>query len=139
MNAMPPGRGRRTTSRPSPRRALSPAYNYKRTAHAKRAGAAGLGFAPGVSPLTIPELEIGLRMLGRTNIDQTAFWDRHIARFRDTVLLAIRDTSEALLSPSMSAHLRLELQAQLEGLVGYIEVADRYVAERTRSSSAALS
>ena len=94
---------------------------------------------PAVAPLTVPELELGLRMLGRTTIDQDVFWDIHIARFRHTVLLAIRETSDALLSPYISAYLRLELQSQLEALVGYIEVADRHNAERIRRFSAPIS
>ena len=69
-------------------------------------------------------------MLGQGGIDQNAFWDENIEAFRQTVLLAIRETSDALLSPSISERWRLELDAQLEALVRYIELADRYITRR---------
>lgn len=87
------------------------------------------------SPFSIRELEIGLRSLGRTETQQTTFWDKNIARFRHTVLVAIRDTSDALLSQSVTTRWRIELESQLETLVQYLEFADRYVAERDRSVS----
>ena len=62
------------------------------------------------------------------------FWDTNIARFRRTVLLAIRETSGALLSPTITLHWQVELQRQLNELVRYIELADRYVALRSRDS-----
>ena len=87
------------------------------------------------APLSIPELEIGLRILGRSEPRQQAFWDENIVRFRQTVLLAIRDTSDALLEQAISAPWRIELESQLEALVHYLELANRYVAERTRTIS----
>ena len=90
------------------------------------------GSAP---PLSIPELEIGLRILGGSESKEKAFWDENIVRFRQTVLLAIRDTSDALLEQAISAPWRIELQSQLESLVQYLELANRYVAERTRAVS----
>ena len=83
-------------------------------------------------PLSIPELEIGLRILGRAETKQKSFWDQNIMRFRQTVLLAIRDTSDALLEQAISPPWRIELESQLEALVQYLELANRYVAERTR-------
>ena len=84
--------------------------------------------------LSIEELEEGLRLLGRGDIDQNAFWDQNIAAFRHTVLLAIRDTSDALLSPRIPLRWSLELQTQLEALVQYVELADRYIARRFLSA-----
>ena len=86
--------------------------------------------SPGATPLSVSELEIGLRILGRAELPQKAFWDNNIVRFRHTVLLAIRDTSDALLSQNVSTQWRVELESQLEALVQYLELADRYVAER---------
>ncbi len=84
-----------------------------------------------VAPLSIEELEAGLRLLGDGDVDHTAFWDENIEAFRQTVLLAIRDTSDALLSPRMTLRWRIELEQELEALVQYIELADRYVARRS--------
>ena len=86
-------------------------------------------------PLSIPELEIGLSILGGSETKQKIFWDENIVRFRQTVLLAIRDTSEALLEQAISPPWRLELESQLEALVQYLELANRYVAERTLAVS----
>ena len=86
---------------------------------------------PSVAPLTVEELETGLRLLGRDDIDRNAFWDQNIAAFRQTVLLAIRETSDALLSPGITLRWRLEFEAQLQDLAQYIEIADRYIAERS--------
>jgi hypothetical protein len=88
------------------------------------------GSAP---PLSIPELEIGLRILGGSESKQKTFWDENIVRFRQTVLLAIRDTSDALLQQAIGTPWRIELESQLEALVQYLELANRYVAERTRA------
>ena len=84
-------------------------------------------------PLSIPELEIGLRILGGAGAKP--FWDENIVRFRQTVLIAIRDTSDALLEQAISPPWRIELESQLEELVQYLELANRYVTERTRAVS----
>ena len=85
------------------------------------------------------ELETGLRLLGRGHVDQNAFWDANIDAFRRTVLFAIRETSDALLAPQITLQWRNVLQTQLEALVQYIELADRYterrLAKRERSFS----
>ena len=91
--------------------------------------------ASGANPLSISELEIGLRILGRAEVPQKAFWDNNIVRFRHTVLLAIRDTSDALLSQTVTTQWRVELESQLETLIQYLELADRYVAERQVEAS----
>jgi hypothetical protein len=82
---------------------------------------------------SIAELEIGLRLMGRADVGRNAFWDENIVGFRQTVLLAIRDTSHALLAPTVNPQWRVQLESQLEVLVQYIELADRYVAERSRT------
>jgi len=78
--------------------------------------------------LSLEDLETGLRLLGRGDKRQNAFWDEHVEAFRRTVLFAIRETSDALLSPMISERWRILLQRQLEALVSYIELADRYIA-----------
>jgi hypothetical protein len=83
-----------------------------------------------VAPLSIEELEAGLRIMGEESTDLHSFWDEHIELFRKTVLFAIRDTSDALLSPRITLRWRVELESQLEDLVRYIELADRYIAKR---------
>ena len=84
----------------------------------------------GFAPFTIEQLEVGLRVLGEHDIDLGAFWDENIETFRQTVIFAIRETSEALLSPTIPVHWRIELESQLEDLVRYIEFADRYIDRR---------
>ena len=76
------------------------------------------------------ELETGLRLLGRGTMHQNAFWDANIEAFRRTALFSIRETSDALLSPRITPQWRNLLQRQLECLVQYIELADRYLARR---------
>jgi hypothetical protein len=89
--------------------------------------------AVGNDPLSIEQLKAGLRLLGRGDVDQIAFWDQNIEAFRQTVLFAIRETSDALLSPRIPRRWSAELEAQLELLVQYIELADRYIAGRSLS------
>ena len=93
------------------------------------------GTGRNAAPLSIPELEIGLRILGGAESKQQSFWDENIVRFRQTVLLAIRDTSDALLEQAITQPWRIELESQLEELVQYLELANRYVAERTQINS----
>ena len=85
------------------------------------------GTAP---PLSIPELEIGLRILRGSESKHKTFWDENIGPFRQTVLFAIRETSNALLSPKVPLSWRARLERELEELVQYIELADRYIARR---------
>jgi hypothetical protein len=80
--------------------------------------------------LSIDELETGLRLLGRGQVEHNAFWDENVAAFRQTVLVAIRDTTEDLLSPGIAERWRILLQRQLESLVQYLELADRYIERR---------
>lgn len=83
-----------------------------------------------IAPLSIEQLEAGLRVMSDGSTDLHQFWDEHIEVFRKTVLLAIRDTTDALLSPRIPLRWRVELESQLEDLIRYIELADRYIAKR---------
>ena len=89
--------------------------------------------------LSIEQLEAGLRIMATDGFSSHDFWDEHVASFRQTVLFAIRETSEALLSPTIPLHWRIELESQLESLVQYIELADRYIARRSLSPKQSLS
>jgi hypothetical protein len=89
--------------------------------------------------LSVEELDTGLRLLGRGDMEQNAFWDENVASFRMTVLFAIRETSDALLSPAITPYWRMLLQRQLESLVHYVELADRYIARRRISVRTQLS
>jgi len=88
-------------------------------------------------PLSIEQLEIGLRVLGDRTSDLDLFWEQNIDAFRRTVIFAIRETSDVLLSPVIPLGWRVELESQLEDLVGYIELADRYIARRSANSKRA--
>jgi hypothetical protein len=84
-----------------------------------------------LAPLSIEELEIGLLSLSCHDVDLKTFWDQNIVGFRRTVLFAIRETSEALLSPTITLRWRIELESQLEALVRYIGLAERYIARQS--------
>ena len=89
--------------------------------------------SPDEALLTIEQLEEGLRLLQRGDVDQNAFWDANVDAFRQTVLVAIHDTSEALLSAGIPMRWALELEDQLKALVRYIDLADDYIARRSVS------
>jgi hypothetical protein len=91
-------------------------------------------FQRGEIPLSIEQLEAGLRIMSEEETDLNAFWDENIVPFRQTVLFAIRETSNALLSPKVPVGWRAELESQLEDLVQYIKLADRYIARRFNSA-----
>ena len=90
-----------------------------------------------VEPFTIEELETGLRKLGRGDGDLKSFWDQNIVAFRQTILFAIRETTDALLSPTMALRLRIELEGQLETLAQYLKFADHYIARQPFKSAEA--
>ena len=81
--------------------------------------------------LSIEQLEAGLRVMDSGDSNLNAFWDENVSDFRQTVLFAIRETSDALLSPKIPLRWQIELESQLESLVRYIELADRYIARRS--------
>ena len=78
---------------------------------------------------SIEELETGLRTLGRRDGDLKDFWDQNIDAFRQTILFAIHETSEALLSPNIALQSRVELEGQLEMLAQYLKLAVQYAAQ----------
>ena len=84
----------------------------------------------GIGPLSIERLEAGLRILNAPDADLKSFWDANVATFRQTVLLAMRDTTDALLSPTISLQWRAQFERELDSLIKYLELADRYIAER---------
>ena len=87
-------------------------------------------------PLSIEELEAGLRNLMDSTVDQSSFWQHKILAFRQTLLFAIRETSDALLSPTISTRWRAELEQQLPLLVHYYEFANCDSASEVRPSNA---
>src|SRR4249919_3004439 len=87
-------------------------------------------------PLTIDQLEAGLRIMDATETDRNAFWEDNLDAFRRTVLFAIRDTSDALLSPRITRRWRLELKCQLLDLFEYLDLADRCLSRRSLSPEA---
>src|SRR3954454_9504198 len=76
------------------------------------------------APLSLEELEAGLRNLMDGTVSQNSFWQHKMAAFRQTMLFAIRETSDALLSPTISPRWRAELEKQLPLLVHYLEFAN---------------
>lgn len=83
--------------------------------------------------LNAEQLDVGLRILDHGLVDVNAFWDENVASFRQALLMAIRDTSDALLSSTISLSWRIELEGQLESLIQYVELAERYIARRSLS------
>jgi hypothetical protein len=91
-----------------------------------------------IAALTIEELETGLRNMDGDDVDLQAFWDKNIAPFRQTILLAIRETSESLCAADIPLPWRATLESQLEDLVRYLELANRYMERRSVSLERAL-
>ena len=86
-----------------------------------------------LEPLSVEQLEMGLRVMRDRRHDRRAFWDENIAAYRETVLGAIRETSDALLAPTITLRWRVELEGQLEDLIQYLALADRYIARQALS------
>ena|SRR5215208_4003214 len=86
-------------------------------------------------PLSIEELEAGLHNLMDGTVDQRCFWQHKILAFRQTLLFAIRETSDALLSPTISPRWRAELEQQLPLLLHYYEFANCDSASEVRPSN----
>jgi hypothetical protein len=92
-----------------------------------------------IRPLTIEQLEFGLRTLTADGADIGAFWNENIEPFRVTLMHAIRDTSAALLSRDIPLLWKIELESELKELVRLVELADRHIssqASRGRSAQA---
>lgn len=100
-----------------------PPFIFSRSHSRKIAGKADA--PPRGEALSIGELEEGLRVLDQGEIEPEVFWNDNLAAFRDTLLVAIRETSDALSTPRLSPELRAEFEAQLPALRYYLVVADR--------------
>lgn len=87
------------------------------------------------APLSLEELEAGLRALGENEVDEYRFWTENGPAFKQTVLFAIRETSDSLLSPKIPLHWRMQLQSELAELVHYLHIADLRMAKPSRASS----
>jgi hypothetical protein len=61
-------------------------------------------------------------------------WDQEIAEFRAAALVAIRETSDLLLSDRLAPRWRNELEVQVEQLRNYVSIIDMFAAERRGSS-----
>jgi hypothetical protein len=86
-----------------------------------------------IRPLSIEQLELGLQVLDHADTDLNLFWDRNIDAFTKTVLLAIHETSDALLSPTTPLRWRAELENDLKDLLQCFDLADRYRGRRLLS------
>src|SRR3954468_24060719 len=75
------------------------------------------------APLTVEELEMGLLADG-------GFSDEHVEAFRETVIAAIRETSDLLREVDMPGRWREQLRRQVRHMRDYVEVADLYLARR---------
>lgn len=75
------------------------------------------------------ELEVGLLQLESPG--QDGFWDDNVEVFRDTILAAIRETSDVLRAEGVPQKWRSELNRQLRAMHDYVEFADLYLARRS--------
>jgi hypothetical protein len=67
-----------------------------------------------ILPLTIEELEEGARQLDRGEVDSEIFWYLNSSAFSRTLLVAMRETCEALSCEDLPLAWREELEDQLE-------------------------
>jgi hypothetical protein len=67
-----------------------------------------------IQPLTIRELEDGAKLLDRGEVDPGMFWHSNGAAFSRTLLVAMRETSDALSSEDLPIAWRDELEGQLQ-------------------------
>ena len=70
--------------------------------------------------LTIAELEAAVQMAPTDD-----FWSDRLPAFRQTVIVAIRETSDALSSQTMAPRRRAELEDQLVVLRGLLIISDQ--------------
>ena len=63
------------------------------------------------------------------------FRDEHVEAFRNTVIAAIRETSDLLRSEDMPPRWRKQLQRQVRHMRSYVEVADLYLARQRGTAS----
>lgn len=88
-----------------------------------------------IAPMSIEELETGLDLLNELGPACGAFWDSKMESFRQTVVLAIRETSNALLARDISERWRADLSSQLQELGALLAFVDRHLAARDRIQS----
>lgn len=67
-----------------------------------------------ILPLTIEELEEGARLLDRREVDCRAFWRVNSAAYSRTLLVAMRETSDALSCDNLPLAWRHELESQMK-------------------------
>lgn len=84
-----------------------------------------------LAPLSTKELAAGLQRLNQSTTDPRVFWDDNIVAFRQTVLAAISETSEALSMEKLPLDWGAELEGQLASLREYLALADRHLCSRT--------
>jgi hypothetical protein len=82
--------------------------------------------------LSIEQLEAGLLVLSGGEDEQKEFCEENVAAFRQTVLVAIKETSDALRLHEVPQPCRRELEEQVKALRRYAAMADRYIAEQRR-------
>jgi len=76
---------------------------------------------PAATLLTVEALEMG-------------FSDGHVEAFRETVIAAIRETSDLLRTEEMPARWRAQLDRQVRHMRHYVEIADLYLAKQNGSA-----
>ena len=79
--------------------------------------------------LTVEELEAGLSQLDRGEVAFDIFWEEHLSAFRQSMVMAIDETSD-MLDGRLSHRWRRELEVQLKALRGYVAIVDGYIARR---------
>jgi len=84
------------------------------------------GGEPMALPLTIDELEDGLRALDSGETDRLLFWERNLGAYRETLLVAIRETVEALSATDVPMRWRMVLERDVEDLRCNLLIADAF-------------
>jgi hypothetical protein len=88
-------------------------------------------------PLSVEELEAGLRQLDRGEIASDTFWDENLTAFRQAMLAAIGETSD-MLAGRLPYRWRREFEVQIEALRGYVDIVDVYIARRGAAAGGRL-
>ena len=65
----------------------------------------------------------------------SSFWDENVEAFRETVVLAIRETTDLLLGEDLPPGWRTHLNGQLRVMGNYRDLADLYIARRLAQES----
>lgn len=67
----------------------------------------------------------------------SSFWDENVEAFRETVVLAIRETTDLLLGKDLPPGWRTHLNGQLRVMGNYRDLADHYIARRLAQATVA--